>query len=75
MPNKESDPNFNNKKQHIGNDYVTIVYNNSGKPYNLNTIKVIEKLCILTHVNLMVIVKQPLTRLNYISMSVLRLIN
>ncbi|KAB7503587.1 Tuberin [Armadillidium nasatum] len=39
MPNKESDPNFNNKKQHIGNDYVTIVYNNSGKPYNLNTIK------------------------------------
>lgn len=40
MPNKESDPNCNEKKKHIGNDYVTIVYNESGKEYDLNTITV-----------------------------------
>nr|XP_045602485.1 tuberin-like [Procambarus clarkii] len=39
MPTKESDPNCNGKKRHIGNNYVTIVYNESGKPYNINTIK------------------------------------
>ena len=31
MPNKDSDPNCNSKKRHIGNDYVTIVYNDSGE--------------------------------------------
>lgn len=40
MPNKESDVNCNNKKKHIGNDYVTIVYNESGEEYNMNTVKV-----------------------------------
>lgn len=40
MPNKESDPNCNNKKKHIGNNNVTIVYNESGEEYNINTIKV-----------------------------------
>lgn len=40
MPNKETDPNCNNKKLHIGNNYVTIVYNESGEEYNINTIKV-----------------------------------
>jgi tuberous sclerosis protein 2 len=39
MPNKEYDPNGNEKKKHIGNDFVTIVYNESGEEYNLNTIK------------------------------------
>ncbi|XP_042230186.1 tuberin-like isoform X2 [Homarus americanus] len=39
MPTKESDPNCNGKKRHIGNNYVTIVYNESGYPYNINTIK------------------------------------
>lgn len=39
MPTKESDPNCNGKKRHIGNNYVTIVYNESGHPYNINTIK------------------------------------
>lgn len=39
MPTKESDPNCNGKKRHIGNNYVTIVYNESGQPYNINTIK------------------------------------
>lgn len=41
MPNKESDPNGNAKKAHIGNDYVTIVYNESGEEYNIQTVKVI----------------------------------
>lgn len=40
MPNKESDPNCNDKKLHIGNNYVTIVYNESGEDFNINTIKV-----------------------------------
>jgi len=39
MPNKEKDPNFNNKKRHIGNDYVAIVYNESGHPYAMGTVK------------------------------------
>lgn len=44
MPtNLESDPNCNEKKKHIGNDYVNIVYNESGEEYNLNTVSVSEK--------------------------------
>ncbi|CAH0564266.1 unnamed protein product [Brassicogethes aeneus] len=39
MPNKETDPNCHHKKLHIGNNYVTIVYNESGDDYNINTIK------------------------------------
>ncbi|CAH1116150.1 unnamed protein product [Phaedon cochleariae] len=39
MPNKESDPLCNNKKMHIGNNYVTIVYNESGAEFNNSTIK------------------------------------
>ncbi|XP_071440421.1 tuberin-like [Hetaerina americana] len=30
---------FNEKKKHIGNDYVTIVYNESGEDYNIQTVK------------------------------------
>lgn len=41
MPtNLESDPNCNEKKKHIGNDYVNIVYNESGEEYNLSTVSV-----------------------------------
>ena len=40
MPSKENDPNCNGKKLHIGNDYVTIVYNDSIEEYKLGTIKV-----------------------------------
>ena len=40
MPNKESDPNCNAKKLHIGNDYVTVVYNNSDEEYKIGVIKV-----------------------------------
>lgn len=39
MPLKDSDPSCNNKKLHIGNDFVTIVYNESGEEYNIGTIK------------------------------------
>ncbi|XP_055620720.1 tuberin isoform X2 [Toxorhynchites rutilus septentrionalis] len=39
MPNHKHDPNCNEKKKHIGNDFVTIVYNESGEEYDLRTIK------------------------------------
>ncbi|XP_050296204.1 tuberin isoform X2 [Anthonomus grandis grandis] len=39
MPNKENEPNCNNKKMHIGNDYVNIVYNESGEEFDMKTIK------------------------------------
>lgn len=39
MPNKDHDPNCTEKKKNIGNDYVLIVYNDSGEEYNLNTVK------------------------------------
>lgn len=40
MPNRDSDPNCNAKKLHIGNDYVTIVYNDSNEDYRIGIIKV-----------------------------------
>ncbi|XP_076040511.1 TSC complex subunit tuberin isoform X2 [Oratosquilla oratoria] len=39
MPTLESDPNCNDRKKHIGNNHVTIVYNESGQPYKINTMK------------------------------------
>ena len=39
MPQHETDPTGTNKKRHIGNNYVTIVYNDSGLPYKQGTIK------------------------------------
>lgn len=30
MPNDPKDPNFNNKKRHIGNDFVNIIYWDDG---------------------------------------------
>jgi hypothetical protein len=38
MPNHEHDPNSNFKKRHIGNDYVRIVWNDSGHPYRFDTL-------------------------------------
>ena len=40
MPTRDKDPNCNNKKAHIGNDYVTIVYNDSCDTYSMGTIRV-----------------------------------
>lgn len=42
MPNRESDKGCCNKKRHIGNDFVVVVYNDSGEEYKLGTIKVCE---------------------------------
>ena len=39
MPSTESDPQSNKKKRHIGNDYVAIVYNDSGDKYSMGTVK------------------------------------
>uniref|UniRef100_A0A6Q2XFU6 Tuberin n=1 Tax=Esox lucius TaxID=8010 RepID=A0A6Q2XFU6_ESOLU len=39
MPNKDSDKGCCNKKRHIGNDFVMVVYNDSGEEYKLGTIK------------------------------------
>ncbi|KAL3234083.1 hypothetical protein MRX96_022831 [Rhipicephalus microplus] len=39
MPNVENDRQRGNKKRHIGNDYVHIVYNESSEPYDLATIR------------------------------------
>ena len=39
MPTTESDSQSNKKKRHIGNDYVAIVYNNSGEKYIMGTVK------------------------------------
>ena len=40
MPTHTTNPSCSNKKLHIGNDFVTIVYNNSDKKYEFGTIKV-----------------------------------
>lgn len=38
MPtNRDDDPHCISKKRHIGNDYVNIIYNDSGLPYNFDT--------------------------------------
>jgi hypothetical protein len=39
MPNLPAYPNFENKKRLVGNDFVKIVYNDSGKEFNFDTIK------------------------------------
>ncbi|KAF9332103.1 Tuberous sclerosis 2-like protein, partial [Podila minutissima] len=38
MPNNPHDPQFSGKKRHIGNDWVTIVFNESGSEYDFGTI-------------------------------------
>lgn len=39
MPTRESDPGCNSKKMHIGNDFVTIVYNDSQQTVKFGRIK------------------------------------
>ena len=38
MPNHPHEPHFNNKKRHIGNDLVRIIWNDSGMPYRFDTL-------------------------------------
>ena len=40
MPTRDSDPGCNSKKMHIGNDFVTIVYNDSQQAVKFGRIKV-----------------------------------
>lgn len=40
MPCSPKDPSCNEKRKYIGNDYVSIVYNDSGADFNIHTIKV-----------------------------------
>ncbi|ODO11935.1 hypothetical protein I350_00719 [Cryptococcus amylolentus CBS 6273] len=53
MPNNPLDPKFDRKKRLIGNDYVKIVYNDSGQDFKFDTIK--------TEFNLINIVISPHT--------------
>ncbi|UYV72209.1 TSC2 [Cordylochernes scorpioides] len=39
IPNKSNDPKGNNKKLHLANDFVCIVFNESGEPFDVATIK------------------------------------
>ncbi|KAM3917112.1 tuberin isoform 2-T2 [Leptodactylus fuscus] len=39
MPNKEIDCQRCNKKRHVGNNFVNIVYNDSGESYKLGTLR------------------------------------
>lgn len=41
MPSLARDPTCNEKRKYIGNDYVSIVYNDSGADFNILTIKVL----------------------------------
>lgn len=40
MPTKDLDKNCCDKKRHLGNDFVSIIYNDSGEDFKLGTIKV-----------------------------------
>lgn len=40
MPTKDVDKHRCDKKRHLGNDFVSIVYNDSGEDFKLGTIKV-----------------------------------
>ncbi|ETE68654.1 Tuberin, partial [Ophiophagus hannah] len=43
MPTKDLDKNCCDKKRHLGNDFVSIIYNDSGEDFKLGTIKVRRK--------------------------------
>lgn len=42
MPTTAADPTCNEKRKYIGNDYVSIVYNDSGEDFSIHTIKVLR---------------------------------
>uniref|UniRef100_A0A2K5K277 Rap-GAP domain-containing protein n=1 Tax=Colobus angolensis palliatus TaxID=336983 RepID=A0A2K5K277_COLAP len=43
MPTKDVDKHRCDKKRHLGNDFVSIVYNDSGEDFKLGTIKICEE--------------------------------
>jgi len=59
MPNRDEDPLYTNKKQHIGNDFVNIIFNNSGLPWKFGTIP--------SQFNFVSIVISPEARSNFVS--------
>ncbi|KAK1835387.1 tuberous sclerosis 2 protein [Podospora conica] len=60
MPtNLENDPRCNNKKSHIGNDYVNIVFNDSGRPFRFDTFP--------SQFNYVYIIITPTPRISYVS--------
>ncbi|CAH2238615.1 jg1421 [Pararge aegeria aegeria] len=52
MPSSARDPHCNEKRKYIGNDFVSIVYNDSGHDFNILTIK--------GHFNLCIVLVEPL---------------
>jgi Domain of unknown function (DUF3384)/Rap/ran-GAP/Tuberin len=60
MPtNLDHDPRCSNKKRHIGNDYVNIIFNNSGHPFRFDTFP--------SEFNFVYIVITPESRASFIS--------
>ncbi|XP_037293673.1 tuberin isoform X2 [Manduca sexta] len=47
MPSSPKDPTCNEKRKYIGNDFVSIVYNDSGAEFNIHTIKGQFNFCIV----------------------------
>ncbi|KAJ0176953.1 hypothetical protein K1T71_006962 [Dendrolimus kikuchii] len=47
MPSLPRDPTCNEKRKYIGNDFVSIVYNDSGVDFNIHTIKGQFNFCIV----------------------------
>lgn len=47
MPSCARDPLCNEKRKYIGNDFVSIVYNDSGREFDIHTIKGQFNLCIV----------------------------
>lgn len=45
MPTKDLDKYRCDKKRHLGNDFVSIIYNDSGEDFKLGTIKVQDFIC------------------------------
>nr|XP_033818858.1 tuberin isoform X2 [Geotrypetes seraphini] len=39
MPNNDMDPGRSNKKRHVGNNFVNVIYNDSGEFFKLGTIR------------------------------------
>ena len=55
MPNRDSDPGCNSKKLHIGNDFVTVVYNDSDEDVKFGVIRVIIIIIIIITITTIII--------------------
>jgi hypothetical protein len=63
MPTREEDPLHTYKKRHIGNDFVNIIFNNSGLPWRFGTIP--------SQFNFVSIVISPEARSSFVSSRVM----